>query len=81
MLKLTIYEDENRAIYVSAKSIHAIYRGPADKGTYVEQSNGIVHWICEKPEQIMAMPEMQALLDGDKFVTLLPGTNILATHS
>jgi hypothetical protein len=57
MLKLTLYEDKNRIVYISAKSIQAIYRGAGDYGTYVEMC-GMSHIVCERPEQILAMDEM-----------------------
>ncbi len=57
MLKLTLYEDENRPVYVRASRILSMVRGLADKGTHVKIDHA-EHWVCERPEQIMAMDEM-----------------------
>ncbi len=58
MLKLTLYEDNNRTIYISANSIQALYCGNGDTGTYIEMAGGFSYTVCERPEQILAMPEM-----------------------
>jgi hypothetical protein len=57
MLKLTLCEDENRAVYIRASRILSLVRGLADKGTHVKIDHA-EHWVTETPEQIMAMPEM-----------------------
>jgi hypothetical protein len=74
MLKLTLAEEENRTIYISAKSIQSMNIGLAEAGTFLAL-NGIAHWVRETPEQILAMDEMIKELNP---LFYLPSTNIVA---